>query len=432
MNLSKISILVFIALLIFSAVISCDDDDDDDDDATVDDDVSDDDATDDDVADDDDDDDAADDDDDVSDDDDDDTVEKSGPVVFVHLTDIHQSRISGSDKGEYGNFNKSLEYIRDNIDPDFVVSTGDLTDGYGPLGQAQAEWDDYHNAIVDAGFTSANYHDVPGNHDVHNDDDYSYYLDNGISGELQHSWTISRDGFDYAFMTLLTAYPDYMEGWFTQASYNWADTELAKFDGYDHIFCFAHHNSVIVPDAGLTGPGGLLDTFAVTGFIAGHRHMDTELNYEDTRFIKTAQHYRGMPSSDDGRMRLFVLDGLNWASSSAYVVDRGAHVIIVSPQDKAYSVTRSPTGHQVSGVTTIKAMAFGQGTISLEMAIDDGTPIVMDTDDGRIFTAEFDFGTLDPGDHEILVEDPNRSNNLNGRHVITVESAAKSRFEYFF
>ena len=412
---------LFISTLLAICVFGCGDDDDDDasdpaddDDATGDDDDA---TDDDDVADDDDD--ATGDDDD--DDDDDDDNDDDSPVVFVQVTDIHQSRGSGSGKGEYANWFKSLEYIYEVIQPDFVITTGDLTDGEAK-GQSQLDWDDYLNAIVDAGFTSDNYHDLPGNHDGHGDTNFNYYLNNSISGEIMHSWTMTRGQYEYAFMTVQTAYSGSMEGQFSQEAYDWTLAELQLVNDATHIFAFAHHNSVIVPDAGLLGPSGLLATYDVTAFVAGHRHFDQESTFEGTRFIKTANHYKGMPFSDDGWMRIFVLTDQTWSCAPMYVVDKGPQVIITSPQDKRLAVNRSPDAYMVAGQTTITAMIFGEGTMSLEIMVDDSTLEPMTSVDGRTFTFDFDFGASAAGDHTIQVEDPNRTANINGVDSITVES----------
>ena len=412
---------LFIIMMLTVCVFGCGDDDDDDSSGsggTDDDDVADDDdndSTDDDVTDDDDDA-TGDDDDDDNDDNDDDSQ-----VVFVQVTDIHQSRGSGSGKGAYSNWFKSLEYLYDVVQPDFVVATGDLTDGEAK-GQSQLDWDDYRNAILDAGFTSENYHDLPGNHDGHSDSTFNYYLNNGISGAIMHSWNMTRGMDEYAFMTVQTAYYNSMEGQFSQEAYNWTLAELLLVDDATHIFTFTHHNSVIVPDAGLLGPSGLLATYDVTAFVAGHRHFDQESTFEGTRFIKTANHYKGMTFSDDGWMRIFVLSGQTWSCSPMYVVDRGPQVIITSPQDKRLAVNRSPDAHQVTGQTTITAMIFGEGMQELEIMVDDSTLEPMTSIDSRVFTFDFDFNTLAVGDHTIRVEDPNRTANVNGVDSITVES----------
>ncbi len=415
-RIHRLLLIVSILLLIASCVsaISCGDDDDDNNSADVDDDDT---ASPDDDADDDADDDEVDDD-TVSPDDD----APDGPLVFVQFTDIHQSRGSHTNKGQYENWLKSLTYVRDVVTPEFVVATGDLTDGAGPFGQTTADWEDYHNAVVDAGYTTDDYYDMPGNHDGHNDDDFSYYLEYGVSGAITHAWQRQWNDYEYAFVATQTAQPDSMEGVFRLSTYNWTDEQLALVEDADHIFVFAHHNSFIVPDAGLLGSGGLLDTYDVTAMVAGHRHLDMEITDNETRFIKTAAHYLGMPDSDDGWMRIFVLSGSTWACAAKYVVDRGPQVIITSPQAKRLAVARNPEGHIVGGETTITAMAFGEGDITLTAKVDDSPPAEMDTEDGRVFTMSFDFGAAPAGEHTIRVEDPNRINNVNGVDSIKVVS----------
>lgn len=378
------------------------------------------------------DDDSGDDDNDTSDDDDDDTGDDDTggddddddlePLVFVQFTDIHQSRGSDSSKGRYENWFKSLQYTHDVIDPDFVVATGDLTDGSADKGQSQLDWDDYQNAIIDAGYDQERYHDVPGNHDSQGDSGFSYYLANGISGVLMHAWDIEKSGHHYSFFGLLTAHSRGIEGEFTQDSYDWLAPQLQAANDDTHIFLFAHHNSILSPDVGLMGNNGLIDQYDVTAFTAGHRHIDLEITQQDARFLKTAHHYKGMSSSDDGWMRLFVVTGTTWATKTSYVVDRGPQVIITVPQDKRLAVARNPEGHRVTGATLISAMAFGEGEISLQIKLDDQPLTAMNTDDGQTFYYEYDFSTLTVGAHIIRVEDPDRDDKTNGVDVIEIES----------
>jgi hypothetical protein len=306
------------------------------------------------------------------------------------------------------------------IAPDFVVATGDLTDGHAK-GQSQEEWDDYRSAVLDAGFTADDYHDLPGNHDCYDDGDFAFYLASGISGALRHAWDVERSGRRYAFVATKTARVGGIGGVFDFASLAWTTDAFEAAAGATHLFLFAHHN-VLSPDVGLIGEGGLLDQYDVTAFVAGHTHVDGEWTDFGTRFIQTKNHYAGMPESDDGRMRLFVLTGETWAAKAAYVVDRGPVVIVTSPQDKRLAAARSPDAYEVSGVTEVTAMAFGEGDPSLALIVDDGAPVAMATDDGRTFTAAVDFGAVSSGAHALRVEDEGRVDDVNGVDEITVVS----------
>jgi Calcineurin-like phosphoesterase len=412
MNTGLRILLGFFCMIVLSLALGCGDDDDDDDNDTGDDDSVDGDDDDDSDSDDDDDNDVVDDDDDDDDDDNDDT----SPVVFVQFTDIHQSRGSGTGEGNYINWYNSLEYVYDVIQPDFVVSTGDLTDGYGPSGQAQADWDDYRNAILDAGFDTSNYHDLPGNHDGHDDPGFPFYLANSISGALMHSWTVDRDGDSYGFIATQTAHDDSMEGEFHQDAYNWTEGELTAMSAATHVFLFSHHNSLVLPDAGLIGPNGLLADHDATALVSGHRHMNNEWVGDGTRFLRTKNH----SSIGDGWMRIFTLVGDIWACKPTYVVDRGPQVIIASPQDLRLATDRSPDGHIVSGPTQILAAAFGDGLVPMVYQIDDQAQQPMNWIDHRWYEVTFDFSTLAPGQHSILVADMLRDNQTNGVDMIQV------------
>jgi hypothetical protein len=227
--------------------------------------------------------------------------------------------------------------------------------------------------------------------------------------------------FDYSFIATQTAHEGYVEGRFLQDAFAWTDAALADAAADDHVFLFAHHNGAILPDAGLLGVGGLVDEYDVTAFVAGHRHLDTEQAENGTLYVKTAQHYRGMPNNDDGRMRLFVLYGATWSCAPKEVVDSGPQVIVIAPQDAAMAVTRNPDGHRVTGETAILALEFGADPAPLQFWIDEQGPWAMTSDDNRLFSATFDFGTVAAGAHTIKVE-TNDKLGTNGLDVIAIES----------
>jgi hypothetical protein len=234
---------------------------------------------------------------------------------------------------------------------------------------------------------------------------------------------VEKDGYRYAFVAVTTAHDGGIGGRVDQDLLDWTRGEFeTRAPGAAHLFLFAHHNGPLIPDAGFLNPGGLVDEFDVTGYVAGHHHIDFEQTTAATRFAKTKNQWDGMPGSDDGWMRLFVLTGPTWATRTSYMVDRGPVVIVTSPQDQRLAVARSPEG-VVSGLTEVTAMAFGDAEASLELTVDTFDPIAMTTEDGRTFTAEFDFIQAAPGEHILRVEDGNRVNDVNGIDEITVESA---------
>jgi hypothetical protein len=267
---------------------------------------------------------------------------------------------------------------------------------------------------------------MAGNHDCGGDSDFAYYLANGVSRALQYSWSIDKGGFRYAFVAVTSAHNGGDRGYVTQETFDWTRGQFEFLAPCAmHLFLFAHHNSTLIPDAGFLGTGGLLDEYDVTSFVAGHHHIDFEETIDGIRFVTTAHQYAGMPDSDDGWMRIFVLTGAAWAEKPTYVVDRGPQVIIVSPQDKRLAAPRNPAGHVVSGPTPVTAMAFAEGDVSLDMSVDTLAPVPMTTADGRTFKAAFDFSQVAPGLHTIRVEDPSRVDDTNGIDQITVERSTE-------
>jgi len=364
-------------------------------------------------------------------------VQPAQSLVWVQVTDDHQSRGSCNDKGHFAAWLSALTYIRTVINPDFVVNTGDLADNECPQGQKQADWDDYHNGVVDAGYTSANYYDLVGNHDAHEDPSFSGFLNNSISGadgQTMHAWTRQSGPFTYAFIATLTSTSGEVGGYFLQPAYNWTKSQLEAANNDTGIFVFAHHANFelfscishpLDVDTGLFVTGGLLDTYRVTSFVGGHVHRDCEKSEWNSYTITTYNEYLGeenSPPDHSGRMRIFVLTRNIWANRPKYVVDHGSQVIITFPQDQRLAVPRSPNGHEVTGKTTITAMAFGSTPANLQMAVDNGTPIAMTSVDNRTYFAQFDFGTVAAGTHTILVNDLNNTDTTNGQDTITVVS----------
>ena len=359
-------------------------------------------------------------------------------LVWVQVTDDHQSRGSCNDKGHYDAWFAALQYIHDVIQPDFVVNTGDLADNECPIGQHKDDWDDYHNGVVNAGFTSADYYDLVGNHDAHHDHTYAHYLANSISGaadgQTMHSWTRQVGQYEYYFIGTLTAMDDTPHGFFQLPAYLWTESLLETADQAASVFVLAHHPDIkistcdheaLAEDAGLFGTGGLLDLFKVTSFVGGHVHLDCEKAEWNSYTIATYNEYYGeedMPPDHSGRMRIFVLTNGIWATRPKWVAGHGSQVIIAYPQDKRLSVPRNLNGYKVAGPTTIMAMAFGTTAPNLQMAVDGGTLVAMTTTDNRAYNATFDFGTVAAGTHTISVQDLNNDDATNGRDAITVVS----------
>ena len=358
-------------------------------------------------------------------------------LVWVQVTDDHQSRGSCDDRGHYAAFLAAMQYIHDVIQPDFVVNTGDLADDECPHGQHQDDWDDYKNAVINAGYTSANYYDLVGNHDANKDPDYASYLANSISGvadgQTMRTWTRQVGDFTYAFVGALTSASTSEEGYFLQPAFDWTQTQLQSVNDDTEVFVLAHHADfdlnckphAMATDVGLLTPGGLVDTFKPNAYVGGHVHVDCERDDHNTRLITTYCEFFGeedTPPDHSGRMRIFVLTNEISANKPKFVVGHGSQVIITFPQDQRLAVPRSPNGHMVSGPTTITAMAFGTTAPNLQMAIDGGTPVAMTTTDNRTFNATFDFGTVAAGTHTIAVQDLNNTDATNGQDSITVVS----------
>ncbi|MFA6033142.1 MAG: metallophosphoesterase [Myxococcota bacterium] len=358
-------------------------------------------------------------------------------LVWVQVTDDHQSRGSCDNKGHLAAWQAALTYIHDVIKPSFVVNTGDLADDECPAGQHQADWDDYHTGVINAGFTSANYYDMVGNHDAHGDPTYAGYLANSISGadgQTMHTWTRQVGSYTYSFIGTLTAIAGQVGGSFLQPAYDWTKTQLVAANNNTNVFVFAHHADFelfhctykkLDVDTGLLGSGGLLDTYHVTAYVAGHVHIDCENAEWNSYAITTYNEFFGeenIPPDHSGRMRIFVLTGSIWANRPKFIVGHGSQVIISYPQDKRLAVPRSPSGHEVTGKTTIVAKAFSSTTASLQMTVDSGTAIPMTTADNLTYQAQFDFGTVAAGTHTIAVQDLNNSDATNGQDTITVVS----------
>jgi hypothetical protein len=344
------------------------------------------------------------------------------PLVWVQFTDVHQSRGSGSHKGRYDAWLSALRYVHDVVRPEFAVATGDLTDGnHFWKNQAPEDWADYRRAIDTAGFTNANYYDLPGNHDARHDCTFAHYLRSGVSGAVMHTWRREVGPYKYTFIATQTAHCGSEEGSFLPDARAWTEGQLRSAEDDTLVFVFSHHPSRLKPDAGLLGPKGLLARYRVEALVAGHLHRDSETRVDGTNIITTCNEFRALPNAY-GRMRLFVLTGKTWATAPKYALHHGPQVIIAGPQDMRLADARHPDAYRVHGPTRITAMAFSEAPVDLDAIVDNRAPQRMTTADHRLYATTFDFNAAAHGVHAIRVQLSRRPDSMNGVDTIRVES----------
>ena len=187
-----------------------------------------------------------------------------GIFWFMHISDTHVDSFVPSSEAQ---LRLMLGNIMDVIDPIFVFSTGDLTDGSPTVlgrqiptgGQQESEWQLYKTIWGDMGMKPNFFFDTPGNHDNYGDQNLKNFLEYSLQGsftktnlfaDTSHATALGR----YYFIATnsaglygspitfgnpqFTHVPDIQAG--IEAN---ADAQL--------VFVFAHHHIVDHGDTGL-------------------------------------------------------------------------------------------------------------------------------------------------------------------------------------
>lgn len=217
------------------------------------------------------------------------------PFTFVHISDPHVGVLAGPDR-RFAEMAGEINQLK----PDFVVLTGDLTYGLTPGHQATTDAELKHlNVPVKL---------IPGNHDVYDLESLATYL--AKYGKDYYAFTYRN----CEFIFLDTAILDADSSWFhqkgkefdreLQAQWAWLEKALANAHatGRQHIFVLLHIPPFVKePDevGGLTALSGparqkllsLTEKYHVEIVLAGHIHRTTDVQWGATHFYTVGGTY---------------------------------------------------------------------------------------------------------------------------------------------
>lgn len=312
-----------------------------------------------------------------------------GTFEFAQLSDVHE--LIGSD-----NFVSIINELNTEVNPDFTIITGDITD-HG----TNEQFDKY---IQDASQINSPVYAVPGNHDVR------WWNANGKKdweekiGELYYS-------FDYEgvhFLMLDSSSNFELDAKFNKQQLQWVVNDLEKISKDTPVLIFAHHPFKIHHN--ITGIDELLskiEEYNVVGYLAGHLHYygikndnNIPVSYityikdntdQDYCTVKITPNYLYMykrKASDGSKSLWFQLPMIN---------KRKPEVEIVQAEAKS-------NGNVDVQVNVAKAP---DGIIDVKVRIDSYGPWTLLTQNDTTFTGEIDISQYNPavpyGKHFIVV-----------------------------
>ncbi len=176
------------------------------------------------------------------------------------------------------------------VQPDFVVLTGDVTDGTNGLlysGANDAEWQLYRSIVDPAGLNDPDYFfDLPGNHDAYGDDGLALYrkysVQGSATGRTQAEWRLDRPWGSTCFVAVATAQEE-GKGWpadptlLSPAELAETETFLAGNPDCRVTLAFGHHDAREV--GGGDGFRALCQAHGIGHYVHGHEH-DYQASYD--------------------------------------------------------------------------------------------------------------------------------------------------------
>jgi hypothetical protein len=177
------------------------------------------------------------------------------------------------------------------IQPDFVVVTGDTTDGTNGIlysGANQGEWDLYRSIVDGAGMNDPDYYfDLPGNHDAYGDGGLALFRQNSVqgsaTGRTQAEWRVDRPWGSTCFVGVATP-QEQGQPWpldpteLTPAELAETEAFLAGNPECRVTVAFGHHDAREAK--GGDAFAALCHTYGIGHYLHGHTH-DYALSFQD-------------------------------------------------------------------------------------------------------------------------------------------------------
>ncbi len=358
---------------------------------------------------------------------------------FMILSDTH---VGTSGSADAANLAWAVTTAKTAIDPSFIVATGDLTDSTNgnflglPDGPHQEEWNEY-KSIVDPYVTSADYFDLPGNHDAYSDKYFAYYLANSVQGRAtgrkQHSWTRTPGFGAYHFLgvnsadntgaafSIFSPYGDHAGLDTDELAY--IQSELSANAGADLTFVFGHHP--------VTSTGNSSDTYLYYGhqqFISyldaygasmygyGHTHAVSDVLFAGNSYTGPMSnggiYYLNLASlgkDSPNTVTVVGIDG-NGVSAVTQSIRTWPIVLITAPVSSTLGGAGNPYAYSVPNGSTnpIRALVFDTMTVSQVTYRIDGAgtwfPMTKNASNPNLWEGLWNASGLANGSHKIEVQ----------------------------
>ncbi|WP_458453682.1 metallophosphoesterase family protein [Methanobrevibacter sp.] len=196
-------------------------------------------------------------------------------TLIAHISDLHVSR---HDFDEETFMNAAVEI--NNLDPDMIILTGDITNHGYYLEFEQAK---KYLAMFEAPLFA-----VPGNHDSRN---LGYQTFEETIGE--RSWKLTMDN-NFSVMGLDSSSPDEDKGHIGTPQHMWLEHQLDEGVVNENFIIVAlHHHIVPIPQTGrernvLSDAGDILKTLTtheVDLILSGHKHVPNIWKINNTLIV---------------------------------------------------------------------------------------------------------------------------------------------------
>ncbi|GGD77264.1 outer membrane protein assembly factor BamB family protein [Paenibacillus nasutitermitis] len=307
---------------------------------------------------------------------------------FAQISDVHEPI-------GHNNFLAVLDDINNDVQPDFTVITGDITD-HGTPGQ-------YDQFLTDAALFNNPYYVTPGNHDVR------WWNVNGKEDFANEIGSLYQS-FDYGgvhFILLDSTVTLELDAKFSKRLLDWVADDLQSVSKDTPVIFFAHHPFEI--NKNVTGKSELIDLvedYNVVAYLSGHLHrwgnqLENGIPWVYIGQIKDYQEY----------IRVKV------TPNKLYITRRDAANDAEVPYVEANIRNKRKNSFEITGATAqvdgdvqvaVTIADAPDGIVSLEANIDNyGGWTTLTNAEGNVWTGTVDISAYSPaipfGDHFVAV-----------------------------
>ena len=242
-------------------------------------------------------------------------------TLIAHISDLHISKTAFDEEA----FMNAVSEINE-LQPDMIVLTGDLTDnGYYVEYEQAAKYLEMFEAPLFA---------VPGNHDARN---LGYQTFEELIGEK--SWKLTMDG-NFTVIGIDSSSPDEDKGHVGTPQHMWLEHQLDECVINENFSIVAlHHHIVSIPQTGrernvLSDAGDILKTLTtheVDLIVSGHKHVPNIWKINNTVIVNA------------GSLCSIKLRGINKNSYNVYnITDDEIEIFLHQVNDERFLFGKYP------------------------------------------------------------------------------------------